>query len=141
MTKEERYAYSSWHAMNRRCNDPTSTSWKWYGSKGIKVCERWHKDNPIGFQNFLSDMGARPKFTSLDRLSHTSHYQPGNCQWIADNNRPKMSVSEAGRKGGNARAQNLSASERKRIATLGYLASPLSVKHITCQTPEISENK
>ena len=37
-----------------------------------------------------------------------------------------MTVSEAGRKGGKARAAKLSEHRRKEIARLGYLASPIS---------------
>lgn len=40
-----------------------------------------------------------------------------------------MTVKEAGRKGGKARAANLSKEERIRIAKLGYNASSLSTKN------------
>lgn len=57
-----------------------------------------------------------------------------------------MTVAEAGRKGGRARANNLSAHRRKQIARMGYLASPLSTKRAKKQPNEkiakkISENK
>ena len=45
--------YESWKAMKARCTRPTNVSWKWYGGRGIKVCERWHL-----FENFLADMGG-----------------------------------------------------------------------------------
>jgi len=40
-----------------------------------------------------------------------------------------MTVSEAGRKGGRARAAKLSEHRRKEIARLGYIASPISKSH------------
>jgi hypothetical protein len=30
--------------MKSRCNSPTSQDWKWYGAKGIKVCEEWSEN-------------------------------------------------------------------------------------------------
>ena len=47
-----------------------------------------------------------------------------------------MSVSEAGRKGGKARAAKLSKARRIEIARQGYHASPLSVKRANSQSNE-----
>jgi general stress protein YciG len=52
-----------------------------------------------------------------------------------------MTVQEAGRKGGKARALSLSAERRKEIARQGYAASPLSGKHKRCQVGGLPENK
>jgi len=53
-----------------------------------------------------------------------------------------MTVSEAGRKGGHARAKKLSQSRRIEIARQGYHASPLSVKRAKDETNEqMSQNK
>lgn len=57
-----------------------------------------------------------------------------------------MTVSDAGRKGGNARAKKLSKARRIEIARQGYDASPLSVKRANSQSKEqmsqkIVENK
>jgi hypothetical protein len=42
--------------MRQRCNNPNASSYKNYGGRGIKICERWSS-----FLNFLADMGERPK--------------------------------------------------------------------------------
>jgi hypothetical protein len=52
-----------------------------------------------------------------------------------------MSVAEAGRKGGIARAKKLSAERMREIALQGYKASSLSRKRKACQAPQTDENK
>lgn len=68
--------YRSWAHMKERCSNPKCRQYKWYGAKGIQVCERWQK-----FENFLSDMGIRPIGSTLDRLDSTRGYEPTNCRW------------------------------------------------------------
>jgi general stress protein YciG len=53
----------------------------------------------------------------------------------------RMTVAQAGRKGGKARARKLTKERLIEIARQGYNASPLSVKHKQCQMEENSENK
>lgn len=52
-----------------------------------------------------------------------------------------MSVEEAGRKGGLARAKRLSKERRVEIAKQGYKASPLSDKHKPSQSAQPAQNK
>jgi hypothetical protein len=69
--------YRSWHGMRQRCSDPKQENYKYYGGRGITVCDRWQS-----FENFLADMGERPEGTSIDRYpDNDGNYEPGNCRW------------------------------------------------------------
>jgi len=65
-----------WSGLFTRCYNKASPSYKYYGSRGIKVCKRWHV-----FINFYNDMGNRPKNKSLDRIDNDKGYKPSNCRW------------------------------------------------------------
>lgn len=69
--------YRAWLNMRTRCSNSRLVYFKYYGGRGIEVCERWHV-----FENFLADMGRRPTAKhSIDRINPDGHYEPGNCRW------------------------------------------------------------
>lgn len=68
--------YRSWAMMLNRCYNPNATQYKYYGGKGIQVCEKWHN-----FKCFFEDMGVRPDNTTLDRENGTLGYNLKNCRW------------------------------------------------------------
>lgn len=71
-------AYSCWRAMIGRCEEPSTTGYRLYGGRGIRVCARWRRS----FLDFLADVGPRPSADhSLGRIDHDGHYEPGNVRW------------------------------------------------------------
>jgi hypothetical protein len=71
--------YRVWQGMVARCINPRVSGFKYYGGRGITVCERWRDS----FLNFLADMGTRPEGLTLDRINNDGNYEPGNCRWAS----------------------------------------------------------
>lgn len=75
--------------MCRRCSNPASKDYRWYGGRGIKVCEEWIT-HPEKFNEWAISSGYKPDL-SIDRIDPNRGYQPDNCRWISleDNSKYK----------------------------------------------------
>lgn len=62
--------------MKTRCYNAKAQSYRNYGGRGIRVCDRWQQ-----FENFYRDMGERPKGKTLERIHNDRDYSPENVRW------------------------------------------------------------
>src|SRR5712672_246145 len=66
----------------RRCTDPTSPQWNFYGGRGIKIHQAW-LDNPWLFIVHLTTIvGYDNPELWLDRINNSGNYEPGNLQFV-----------------------------------------------------------
>lgn len=80
--------YNNYCCMKSRCYRPKDASYKYYGGRGIKVCDEW-----LNIENFEKWVKEHPYFegATLDRINTDGDYEPSNCRWATmaeqDNNR------------------------------------------------------
>lgn len=71
--------YKIWDGMKQRCYNPTERNYKFYGARGVTICDEWLTD----FEAFMAYMGPRPSPKhSIDRYPNgAGNYKPGNVRW------------------------------------------------------------
>lgn len=73
--------YRIWKGMHTRCYNPNTASYLDYGSRGIKICDRWKNS----FENFWADMqDGYADNLEIDRIDPEKDYCPENCRWASD---------------------------------------------------------
>lgn len=73
--------------MLRRCYHDNCKEYRWYGEKGIKVCDEW-TENPTLFEQWSLENGYEDGLT-IDRIDCNKDYCPENCRWISSEDNAK----------------------------------------------------
>jgi len=133
--------YQSWKGMKERCYQPTHVGYKYYGARGVKVCERWRRR----FAAFLQDMGPKPsRAHTLDRKDTDGDYEPGNCRWATQveqrmNQRPQDDSARVAQSWANGNRSRVSATRTDmvgkrygRLTVLSYATKDPKRAHWLC---------
>jgi hypothetical protein len=78
--KSKTKLYKNWKTIIRRCESEVAHNYKWYGGKGVKMCDEWRED----FEKFelWSFQNNYTEGLELDRIDSDGNYSPENCQWV-----------------------------------------------------------
>lgn len=78
--KSQMRLYRTWSDMKSRCYNPRTRGYKYYGAKGVCVCDEWLHD----FQSFAKWAWSNGYDDSLtiDRINPFGNYTPSNCRFV-----------------------------------------------------------
>ena len=121
--------YRVWQNMCQRCENPKNEGYKYYGARGIFVCEEW-RQSPGVFIEWAMSHGYSPEL-EIDRRNNDGPYSPENCRYVTsavnmhNSRRTKRSLEQV-----REIKQRISSGQRNRDIALHLQVDPRRVADI-----------
>lgn len=81
--------YSSYSSMMRRCYDKNYNPYKYYGAKGVIVCEEWKNNYEAFLQWSLKNGWQKGLHLDKDKNGDGFLYSPNTCEWMTNHENSK----------------------------------------------------
>lgn len=120
--------YRIYRGILNRCYVPTEPAYKYYGARGVKVCEEW-RHNFDEFYKWAISNGYTDNLT-IDRIDTDGNYEPSNCRWItqAEQSRNRRMCNKVTH---NGKTQTVAEWERELGFRRGFISNRMRVQKLT----------
>lgn len=94
--------YKRWDHIKRRCHNPSDKAYKYYGARGITICDHWRFSFVTFLADLIAEIGPQPSPDyELDRIDNNGNYAPRNIRWASrktqmrNSRRAKLTIEDA----------------------------------------------
>lgn len=130
--------YSIWCGIKERCYSPNIKEYKYYGERGIVICDEWKNDFKAFYDHVIQLPDYDKRGMTLDRINNDGNYEPGNLRWatmyVQNRNRGKSSRNKSGYTGVLKRGKRFQSSIRVDykmivLGTYGNISDAVSARN------------
>lgn len=114
--------YRVYRGMQWRCYAPQSEQYRYYGARGIAICDEWLDDRTKFFDWALSH--GYEKGLSIERIDNDGPYSPDNCKWAT--------ARDQARNRRSGRLNEAAVADIKRLLDDGYSLCSIADHYSLC---------